>query len=129
MRKFLLLLIAIPIVEIAVVLLSGKLLGIVPTLLLIVITGALGIYLAKTKGLNAFQQLKVAIENGQAPGDAIIDGVLTFIGAIILIFPGFVSDIIGILLVIPTTRKLFKPAIYYWLRKKMKKGQIILIQK
>lgn len=129
MRKFLMLLIAIPIVEIAVVLLSGKLLGIVPTLLLIVITGALGIYLAKTKGINAFQQLKVAIENGQAPGDAIIDGVLTFIGAIILVLPGFISDIIGILLVIPTTRKLFKPAIYYWLRKKMKKGQIILIQK
>lgn len=129
MRKFLMLIIAIPIVEFAVVLLSGKILGIIPTLLLIVVTGALGIYLAKTKGLNAFQQLKIAIENGQAPGDAIIDGVLTFIGSIVLVLPGFISDIIGILLVIPITRKLFKPAIYYWLRKKMKNRQIILMRK
>ncbi|MBO2536913.1 FxsA family protein [Rummeliibacillus suwonensis] len=129
MRKFLMLLIAVPIVEIAVVLLSGKLIGAIPTLLLIVGTGVLGVYLAKTKGLNAFQQLKREIEKGRAPGDAIIDGVLTFIGSIVLILPGFISDIIGILLVIPITRKLFKPAIYYWLRKKMKNGQIILIQK
>lgn len=129
MRKLLMLLIAIPVVEIAVVLLSGKLIGAFPTLLLIIATGILGIYLAKRKGLNAFQELKMAIERGQAPGDAIIDGVLTFFGSIILILPGFISDIIGILLVIPITRNLFKPAIYYWLRKKMKKGQIILVQK
>ncbi|RIJ66727.1 FxsA family protein [Rummeliibacillus sp. POC4] len=129
MRKFLLFLIAVPIVELTVVLLSGKLIGMIPTMFLIVVTGLLGIYIAKSKGLNAFQQLKAAIENGQAPGDAIIDGVLTFIGSIILVLPGFISDIIGILLIIPITRKLFKPAIYYWLRKKMKKGQIILMQK
>lgn len=121
--------IAIPVVEIAVVLLSGKLIGAFPTLLLIIATGILGIYLVKRKGLNAFQELKIAIERGQAPGDAIIDGVLTFFGSIILILPGFISDIIGILLVIPITRNLFKPAIYYWLRKKLKKGQIILVQK
>lgn len=129
MRKLLMLLIAIPVVEIAVVLLSGKLIGAFPTLLLIIATGMLGIYLAKTKGLNAFRELKMAIERGKAPGDAIIDGVLTFFGSIILILPGFISDIIGILLVIPATRNLFKPAIYYWLRKKLKKGQIILVQK
>lgn len=129
MRKFLMLLIAVSIVELAVVLLSGKLIGVIPTLLLIVVTGVLGIYLAKTKGLNAFQQLKTAIDKGQAPGDAIIDGVLTFIGSIILVLPGFISDILGAFLVIPITRRLFKPAIYYWLRKRIKKGQIILMQK
>lgn len=129
MRKFMMILILVPIIEIAVVLISGKLIGAFQTLLLIVVTGVLGVYLAKTRGFKAFQQLKTAIERGQAPGDAIIDGVLTFIGSIILVLPGFISDIIGILLVIPATRKLFKPAIYYWLRKKMKKGQIILMQK
>ncbi|WP_397539597.1 FxsA family protein [Rummeliibacillus pycnus] len=129
MRKFLMFLILVPIIEIAVVLLSGKLIGTIPTLLLIVVTGVLGLYLAKTQGFKSFQQLKTAIERGQAPGDAIIDGMLTFIGSIVLILPGFISDIIGVLLVVPTTRKLFKPAIYYWLRKKMKKSQIILMQK
>ncbi len=129
MRKFFLLLLAVPIFELAIVLLSGKLIGVFPTIILVIGTGILGVYLAKTKGINAFQQLKTAISNGQAPGDAIIDGVLTFIGSIVLVLPGFVSDIIGILLVIPATRKLFKPAIYYWLRKKMKNSQIILMQK
>ena len=129
MRKFLMFLILVPIIEICVVLLSGKLIGAFPTLVLIVVTGILGVYLAKTRGFKAFQQLKIAIERGQAPGDAIIDGVLTFIGSIMLVLPGFISDIIGILLVTPIARKLFKPIIYYWLRKKIKKGQIILIQK
>ncbi|WP_102691074.1 FxsA family protein [Rummeliibacillus pycnus] len=129
MRKFLMFLILVPIIEICVVLLSGKLIGAFPTLLLIVVTGMLGVYLAKTKGIKAFQQLKIAIERGQAPGDAIIDGVLTFVGSVLLVLPGFISDILGILLVMPATRKLFKPMIYYWLRKKMKKGQIILMQK
>ncbi|MGX9135552.1 FxsA family protein [Rummeliibacillus sp. JY-2-4R] len=129
MRKFLLLLLAVPIFELAVVLLSGKLIGVIPTIILVIGTGILGIYLAKTRGIKAFQQLKIAISNGQAPGDAIIDGVLTFIGSIVLVFPGFVSDILGILLVIPATRKLFKPVIYYMLRKKMKSSRIILMQK
>ncbi|MGE7622704.1 FxsA family protein [Viridibacillus sp. NPDC096237] len=129
MKKILLFLILIPIIEIAVVLLSGKLIGAMYTLILIVVTGILGIYLAKTQGVKAFRDIQQAIQNGQPPGHAMINGLLIFIGGVFLVLPGFVSDIIGILLVFSPTRNLFKPMLYYWLRKKMKNGQVILIQK
>jgi len=129
MKKFLLLLIAIPFIELIFVMLCGKMIGLLPTLLLILFTGILGVYMAKTKGLKAFEQLQKSIKNGQAPGDAIIDGVLTLIGAILLVLPGFVSDILGLLLMLPFVRKMAKPGIYYWLRKKMKSKQTILMQR
>ncbi|ETT82597.1 MULTISPECIES: FxsA family protein [Viridibacillus] len=129
MRKILLFLLLIPIIEIAVVLISGKLIGAMYTLVLIIVTGILGIYLAKTQGVKAFKDIQQAIQNGQPPGNAMINGLLIFIGGMFLVLPGFVSDIIGLLLVFRPTRNLFKPLLYYWLRKKMKNGQVILIQK
>ncbi|MBK3493576.1 membrane protein FxsA [Viridibacillus sp. YIM B01967] len=129
MRKILLFLILIPIIEIAVVLLSGKLIGTIPTLILIIVTGVLGVYLAKTQGIKAFRDIQQALQNGQPPGEAVINGLLIFIGGVFLVLPGFVSDIIGLLLIISPTRKLFKPLLYFWMRKKMKNGQVILIQK
>ncbi|MEK4091062.1 FxsA family protein [Viridibacillus sp. FSL R5-0477] len=129
LRKILLFLLLIPIIEIAVVLISGKLIGAMYTLVLIIVTGILGIYLAKTQGVKAFKDIQQAIQNGQPPGNAMINGLLIFIGGMFLVLPGFVSDIIGLLLVFRPTRNLFKPLLYYWLRKKMKNGQVILIQK
>ncbi|MGF9979248.1 FxsA family protein [Viridibacillus arvi] len=129
LRKILLFLLLIPIIEIAVVLISGKLIGAMYTLVLIIVTGILGIYLAKTQGVKAFKDIQQAIQNGQPPGNAMINGLLIFIGGLFLVLPGFVSDIIGLLLVFGPTRNLFKPILYYWLRKKMKNGQVILIQK
>ncbi|MFJ7971070.1 FxsA family protein [Psychrobacillus sp. NPDC096389] len=122
------LIIVIPAIELYVLLLSGKTIGVGYTLLLILATGIVGAYLAKRQGIRAFREVSDNIKNGQAPGEAAINGIFVFIGSILVILPGFISDILGLMLLFAPTRNLFKPLLYRWIRKKMKHGQVIVMK-
>lgn len=122
------LLIIIPAIELYILLLSGKSIGVGFTILLILATGIVGAFLAKKQGMKAYREVSDSIKNRQAPGDAAINGLCVFVGSILVILPGFISDILGFLLLIGPTRKLFKPIIYKWIRKKMKNGQVIVMK-
>lgn len=122
------LLIIIPAIELYILLLSGKSIGVEFTILLILATGIAGAFLAKKQGMKAYREVSDSIKNRQAPGDAAINGLCVFVGSILVILPGFISDILGFLLLIGPTRKLFKPIIYKWIRKKMKNGQVIVMK-
>lgn len=126
MRKFLLLLLLIPIIEISFVLLSGKLIGALWTIVLILATGALGFYLLKVEGLKAKKELERSVKQGQPPGPAIVNGLLLLLAGILLLLPGFLSDILGLLLVIKPVRNLCKPLIYRWLKKKYSGGNVVV---
>lgn len=126
MRKFLLLLILIPIIEISFVLLSGKLIGALWTIVLIIATGALGFYLLKVEGLKAKKELEMSVKQGQPPGPALVDGLLLLIAGVLLLLPGFLSDVLGLLLVIKPIRNLWKPLIYRWLKKKYSGGNVVV---
>ena len=99
--------IAIPLVEIYIMIKIGYIIGAFNTVFLIVFTAFAGIYYAKLEGLNTvrsgFQQL---IKN-ELPFYEIISGAALALAAVLLIFPGFLTDIIGLMLIIPPTRKLF----------------------
>ena len=69
------------------------------------------------------------VARGESPGPALVDAMLNFSGGVLLALPGFITDIIGLLMLLPVTRKLFQPLVFYWMRKKMKKGQFIIVQK
>lgn len=125
MRFIVLLLIIIPAAEISLLLLSGRTLGIWTTITLIILTGVLGAYLAKQQGLDTIRKAQQQMQSGQMPGDVLLDGVCIIIGGTLLLTPGFITDILGILLLAPPTRKVFKiflgKAIQNWLNKgKMK---------
>ncbi|KGR76785.1 FxsA family protein [Ureibacillus sinduriensis] len=129
MRKIIGALIAAILVEIAVFIVVGKLLGVLPTLLLIMLTSVIGALVAKKQGIESVRRLQTNLAEGNAPGVAIIDTFLIFAGGVLLVAPGFLTDLLGVSLILPYTRKLFKPAIYYWLRNKMKNGQMFIIHK
>lgn len=115
-------------VEIAGFITVGKWIGVLPTLILIVLTSILGGVLLKKQGTKALHDMRNAGLSEQPPGVALIDALLIFIGASLLIFPGFVTDLIGLLLIAPT-RKLVMPLIFKVLRQKMKYSQTIIVQK
>ncbi|OCS88351.1 FxsA family protein [Caryophanon tenue] len=117
------------IAEIAVFILLGNQVGILPTLLIIVGTGALGIYLSRKEGFKAVRNLQASVQSGQPPAPALIDAALTLIGGIILILPGFLTDILGIIFILPFTRKLLKPILYNYLRKKTKHSSVVIVQR
>ncbi|MET4560889.1 FxsA family protein [Lysinibacillus parviboronicapiens] len=129
MRKFFLGFIVYALAELALLIAVGQKIGVLSTLLLIMATSVIGIYVAKNKGMNSVQKVKNTIAKGEAPGPALIDALLNFSGAVLLALPGFLTDIIGLLLLMPISRKLFQPIAFYWIRKKMKKGQFIIVQR
>lgn len=128
MKYMLFLLIALPVVEIAILLLSGHLIGIWPTLLLIIITGVFGVFLAKRQGVETLRKAQEQMRYGSMPGHEIIDGICILIGGVFLLLPGFVSDIIGIILLLPFTRNLFKPLVIGFIMNRMNRGRVNIIR-
>lgn len=128
MKYFLMFIIAMPVVEIIVLLLSGNLIGFWPTLFLIVATGSIGAYLAKRQGMETWKKAQEQIRYGMMPGNEIIDGICIFIGAALLLSPGLISDIMGLILVFPPTRNLLKPIVIRFIMNRMNKGKVTIIR-
>lgn len=126
MKWLLPLLIIVPAVEIMLLLYSGNAIGVMPTLLLIFISGIGGVYLAKRQGFKALNDLRNRMGTMEAPGNAMIDGVCILIGACFLILPGFITDAVGLLLLLKWPRKIIRPFIIGWIYKKMKQGRIVI---
>lgn len=128
MKYFLLFIIAMPVIEIIVLLLSGNVIGFWPTLFLIVATGLIGAYLAKRQGMETWKKAQEQIRYGMMPGNEIIDGICIFFGAALLLSPGLISDIIGLILVFPPTRNLLKPIVIRFIMNRMNKGKVTIIR-
>lgn len=128
MRYLFLLIIVVPAIEIGILLFSGKLIGVLPTVGLIIITGFLGAYLAKRQGLETIRKARLDMQYGQLPGDAILDGICVLAGGLFLLTPGFVTDAIGLLLLIPVTRRYFKKLLQKAITKWFEKGNVTIIR-
>ncbi|RFU65980.1 FxsA family protein [Peribacillus glennii] len=128
MKYFLLILIALPTVEIAVLLFTGRTIGFWPTLALMISTGVIGAYLAKQQGLETLRKAQEQMRYGQVPGSALLDGICVLVGGTLLLTPGFVSDLFGLFLLLPPTRKIIKPLLLKLLRNMIDKGNITIIR-
>lgn len=128
MKYFFLFLVLVPAAEIGVLLYTGQTIGVWPTILLIILTGFLGAYLAKQQGLETIRKTQEQLRRGMMPGDAILDGVSILVGGTLLLTPGFVTDIMGILLLAPPTRKFFKVLMMKAFRNWIDKGNIKVIR-
>jgi len=96
----------IPAIEIYLLINIGGALGGVNTILIVVITGIVGAGLAKSQGIAILNQIQKDIGAGQIPANQIIHGLLVFGGGLLLLTPGFLTDILGLCMVIPGTRHL-----------------------
>ncbi|GIO22393.1 FxsA family protein [Oceanobacillus sp. J11TS1] len=107
-KHFLLAFIIIPAIEIGIFLWLSHLIGVLWVIGLIIGTGILGVFLARYQGIEVFKRAQLQLQRGVPPTDEILDGAATMLGAFLLIIPGFVLDIVGLLLLIPWTRKKFR---------------------
>lgn len=129
MKKILFGLLALVFAEIAVFIVIGNAIGVFYTLLLITFTSIAGVLIAKKRGTKSIQDIQKSMKQGQPPAVPVIETFMIFIGGILLALPGFITDIFGLLFVSCITRNLFKPVIFYFLSKKMKRGQVVILQK
>ena len=120
--------VTVPFIELYILIEMGSRLGVIPTLGLVVITGIAGAALAKHQGLGVMRRIQSEMSFGQMPGDALFDGLLVLIGAILLLTPGILTDLTGFLLLIPGTRLIFKRYLKKWASKKIRSGEIVYTQ-
>jgi UPF0716 protein FxsA len=99
-----LLFIVVPIAELYVIIQVGELIGVVPTLLLLLLDAFLGSWLLKHEGRSAWRRFNQALAERRMPGKEVADGFLVILGGALLIAPGFITDVIGAILLIPPTR-------------------------
>ena len=107
MNRFLLLLIAIPVLEIYLFIKIGSQIGPLMTILLIFLTAFFGVIYARYEGFNTLKAGLSQIVKNELPVYEIISGAALAFAALLLIIPGFLTDLIGFLLIIPVTRKFF----------------------
>lgn len=101
----------LPAIELALLIHIGTYLGAPNTILVIIFTGVLGAYLARLQGFLVIRNIQRQLEQGKMPTEEMLDGLMIFVGGIVLLTPGFITDLLGFLLLIPWTRLLIKTLI------------------
>src|SRR3954468_4803961 len=100
--------IIVPIAELALLIQVGSWIGFWPTLALLVLDAVLGSMLMRSQGRAAWRRFNAAIAEGRAPTREALDGVLVIFGGALLLTPGFITDVFGLLFLIPPTRVLVR---------------------
>ena len=99
-------LIALPILEVVLLVKVGELIGVLPTVALLVVTAVLGAWLMKREGSKAWRALVDAFGTGRVPSRELSDGALVLAGGLLLTLPGFTTDLVGLVCLLPFTRAL-----------------------
>ena len=107
----LLLLILWPVAELFVAIQIAHAIGVLLTVVLLLAGWPIGMWLARTQGRAAWLRLSTAVAAGRPPGREVIDGALVLVGAVSLIVPGFITDVLGLLLLLRPSRALAREAI------------------
>jgi len=118
MNSILLAIILIPIIEIYLFIKIGSEIGAITTILLIFITAFIGVYYAKYEGLNTLKSGFAQLSKNQTPAYEVISGAAIAVAAVLLIVPGFATDILGFLLIFPLSRKLIFSKFKHKIKKK-----------
>ncbi len=103
--------IVVPIIELAVIIQVGQAIGVVPTVLLLLAMSAAGAWLVRREGLKSWRRFRTALDQARIPAAEVVDGALVMLGGALMLTPGFVTDVFGLLLVAPPSRALVNRAI------------------
>ncbi len=119
MLLLLLVFIVLPIAEIYVIVKVGEAIGILPTLALLIVDGFVGAAVARSQGAATWRRFNEAIAAGRVPTKEVLDGAMVIVGGAFLLAPGFITDVIGLLLLLPPTRALFRGLVTRMARRRM----------
>jgi UPF0716 protein FxsA len=104
----------IPFIEIYLLIKIGSYLGAFNTVIIVILTAFFGALLARYQGFKTMLRVKESLERGEMPAEELMDALLILLAGIVLLTPGFLTDLAGLIILVPSTRLMFKR----WLRKK-----------
>ena len=122
--KLLLLFTLVPIIELAILIKLGSYIGLIYTILLVGLTGIIGVSLARSQGFKIITNIKDKLQKGTIPTDDMIGGLLILIGGVLLLTPGLITDITGFSLILPGTRHIIANIVKIKFKKYVRNNQI-----
>lgn len=108
LARLALLFVTVPLAELAILVWVGRRMGLVPTVALVVVTGIAGAALARRQGLATLGRFRGALDAGRLPHRELLDGVLILVAGAVLLAPGLLTDLAGLLLLVPPVRRLVR---------------------
>jgi UPF0716 protein FxsA len=114
--------IVLPIAEIYVIIKVGEAIGVLPTIALLILDSFLGAALLRSQGRAAWARFNDALARGRIPAREVFDGAMVILGGAFLITPGFITDVIGILLLVPPSRAFFRGLVARMARRRVAFG-------
>ncbi|MBW2201790.1 MAG: FxsA family protein [Deltaproteobacteria bacterium] len=114
----------IPVAEIYALIKIGGYIGAFNTVLMVILTAFAGAYLAHLQGMQTMLRIRASLQQGLMPKDEMMDAVIIFVAGIVLLTPGFITDLAGLLLLLPVTRQHFKRFLKYKLDQYIKNQEI-----
>lgn len=105
MRPLVLIFIILPIAEMALLIKVGSIIGVLPTIGLVVLTATLGVWLMRLQGLATLARVQEKLRQGQIPETELLEGIMLLIGGALLLTPGFITDTLGFICLIPGLRQ------------------------
>jgi len=116
--------IVLPIAELVVLFRLGTSFGVLPTVALVLGTGFAGAVLAKAQGMKTFRAMQREMAAGRVPSREILDGISVLVGGALLLTPGLITDVMGLALLFPPTRRALQVLARKWLERQMKTGAV-----
>lgn len=122
--RLLLLFTLVPLIELALLIKLGQYIGALNTILIVILTGFVGAALARSEGFGVLRRIQNELAQGQLPGDSLLEGVLILSGALLLLTPGLLTDLLGFALLLPFSRVFFKNYLKKYFGHKINQGEI-----
>lgn len=119
---FVVVFVVVPLVELYVLIQVGSAIGALNTIALLLIMGALGGWLMKREGLSAIRRVQTQLQSGRVPTTEVVDGFLILFGGALMLTPGFLSDALGLALLVPPVRARVRKALARRLRARVVGG-------
>ena len=112
--------------ELYILIEAGRIIGLGPTIGLIMLTGIAGAWLARSQGVEILRRIQDETARGQMPAITLIDGALVLVGGLLLLTPGFFTDVLGFSFLVPLTRDLWRNVLNLWLQKQVQQGSVMI---
>lgn len=116
----------IPVIEIYLLIKVGSLIGALPTVALLLSISLAGAWLVRHQGFEILRRTQAELSQGRLPAAELLDGAMALVGGVLLLTPGFFTDLLGLLFLIPFTRSVIKQFARLWLQRRLSRGTITI---
>ena len=116
----------IPVIELYLLIKVGSLIGALPTVALVLSISLAGAWLVRHQGFEILRRIQAELAQGRLPAAELLDGAMVLVGGVLLLTPGFFTDVLGLFFLIPFTRAVIKQLTRLWLERRLARGVITI---